>query len=265
MEKSPAQIAGEFLRDLREDRGLTQEGLAKKVCCSQSLISGLEKAKKTARPEMIASIDEALGARGLLIKLWPVTGSGFQSAESLAGLEAEAGEIDDWEERVIPGLLQSPDYARGVIRAARPWDTEAEIDYALELRLRRQAIFTKPDPPRGWFVFDEAVLYRAFGGKAAMRDQLIKLEESAARPNIIVQVMPFSAVEHPGSSGPLRIMHYSNKPPIWYTEASSSGRMTESGEEVAAALTRFNLIRAAALSPCESARFIRDARGAHYE
>jgi hypothetical protein len=81
--RSPAQIAGDVLRDQREQAELTQSELARKVFCSQSLISGLGNAKKMAHSDLIRLIDDAVGARGVLIKVWPVTASGEQSAETL--------------------------------------------------------------------------------------------------------------------------------------------------------------------------------------
>jgi transcriptional regulator with XRE-family HTH domain len=265
MEQSPVRIVGEVLRALREQAGLTQQELAANAYCSQPLISGLERGTKTARPELIAQIDEVLSAKGLLIKIWPVTTSGEQSAESLADLEAKATAIHDWEERVVPGLLQTVEYAGAVIRAARPWASESEIEDAIKTRIDRQRIFTKPSPPIGWFVVDESVLHRPFGGREVMREQLIHLEDVANQPNMVIQVIQFSSVEHPGSAGPLRIMEFSDNSPIWYTEGWSSGRMTDSRDEVASAMANFNLIRASALPPGGSVRFIREIRDSNYE
>jgi hypothetical protein len=113
----------------------------------------------------------------------------------------------------------------------------------------RQSVFAKSNPPLGWFVLGQAVLYRPFGGREIMRDQLIRVEEAASQPNFTIQVMRLNSVEHPGSKGPLRIMEFSDNSPIWYTEGSSSGRMTEAKGEVASAMADFNLIRASACHP----------------
>jgi transcriptional regulator with XRE-family HTH domain len=263
-EHSPVKIAGEVLRSLREAADLTQAELAEKAYCSQSLISGLERGTKTTGKKTIDLIDHAVGAKGLIIKIWPVTESGWQSPESLADIEAKAIVINDWDERLIPGLLQTADYARAVTRAAWPRASDDEIEDAVKTRIDRQSILVKPKPPLGWFVFDQGVLYRPFGGRRAIRDQLIKLEEAASMPHITIQVMRFGSVEHPGSTGPLRIMEFSDNSPIWYTEGLSSGRMTEAKDEVASAMADFNLIRATALSPGESLRLIRKVREARY-
>jgi transcriptional regulator with XRE-family HTH domain len=221
-EHSPVKIAGEVLRSLREAAGQTQAELAEKAYCSQSLISGLERGTKTTSKKTISLIDDAIGATGLIIKIWPVTESGWQSPESLADLEAKATVINDWDGRLIPGLLQIPDYARAVTRAAWPRASADEIEGAVKTRIDRQEILSKPKPPLGWFVFDEGVLYRPFGGREAMRDQLVKLQDAADPSHITIQVMRFTSVEHPGSSGPLRIMEFSGNSPIWYAEGLSS-------------------------------------------
>jgi transcriptional regulator with XRE-family HTH domain len=263
--RSPAQIAGDVLRDLREQAELTQSELARKVFCSQSLISALENAKKTAHSDLIRLIDEAVVARGALIKIWPVTASGEQSIESLADLEAAATQIHDWDERAIPGLLETPGYARAIIRAANPRASEQTVAELVDKRIARQEVLTRASPPLTWFVFDESALYRPFGGTAAMRTQLLHLAGIARQPDVFVQVMRYTSVNHPGSCGPLRIMEFSDKPPIWYTEGWSSGRMTDAPDEVAEQAMNFSLIRAAALPLDESIRFIEEIRRSHYE
>jgi hypothetical protein len=193
------------------------------------------------------------------------TTSGEQSAESLADLEAKATAIHGWEERVVPGLLQTVEYAWAVTQEGLPRASANVIENAVKMRIDRQGILNKSNPPLSWFVIDETVLLRPFGSREVMRGQLTKLEEAASHPHIVIQVMRLSAVEHPGSTGPLRIMEFSNNPPIGYTEGWSSGRMTDLQEEVTEAMANLNLIRACAMSPGESLRFIREMRGAHYE
>jgi hypothetical protein len=114
-------------------------------------------------------------------------------------------------------------------------------------------------------VIDESVLYRPFGGRDVMRDQLLKLEKMAARPNFVIQVMRFSAMGHPGMEGPLKLMEFTDSAPIMYHSGWNVGRMTEDKEEVAAAIVHFDLIRASALSPEQSLRFISKVRAARYE
>jgi len=265
-EPTNARLFGDLLRAFREEAGLSQTELAKAAYCSQSLISGLETGTKGTREDTIKSIDGAVGANGKLVVIWPVTASEQLSAENLAALEAEAIRLADWDSRLVPGLLQTPEYARAVARNGLPYANEAEQDEVVAKRVERQAILQRERPPLSWFIIDEAVLYRAYGGTKVMREQLLRLESAAEQPGIFVQVMRFSTVRHPGFEGPLRIMEFSDKPPIWYTEGwESAGRLSDAKDAVSAAMVHFELIRAAALPPEQSAEFIASIRGSHYE
>ena len=265
-EPTNAKLFGDLLRAFREEAGLSQTDLAKAAYCSQSLISGLETGTKGTRIETIQAIDSAVGARGKLVAIWPVTASDQQTLESLAALEAEAIRLHDWDNRVIPGLLQTQEYARAVAHNGLPYATEAGREEVVSKRMERQVILQREKPPLSWFIIDEAALYRPHGGREVMREQLLKLESAAEQPGIFIQVMRFSTIRHAGFEGPLRIMEFSDKPPIWYTEAwRSSGRLSDAKEEVLAAMADFDLIRAAALPPEQSAEFIASVRGSHYE
>jgi transcriptional regulator with XRE-family HTH domain len=263
--KSPAQIAGELLRAFRDEAELSQAELAQMSHCSQPTISGLERGSATGTPTTIKSIDEALKAKGKIIKFWAVADFGEQSAEKLAMLEAQAIKIHDYEGRVIPGLIQTPDYARAVMRAALPLASVERIENDLAERIKRQEILALDGPLMAWFIVDESVLYRPFGGKEVMREQLVKLEGTASRPGRFIQVVRFSAVNHPGSAGPLRLMEFSAHDSIWYTEGASSGKLTDDKDEVRDRMSYFDLIRASALSPEQSIRFIEKIRSSRYE
>ena len=264
-EKSPVQIAGDVLRHLRELAGLTQTELAQKVYSSQSTISGLERGIVRAKGTMIADIDRALSARDVLNVVWPVTMAGGYSPEFLANLESEAVKIHEFENRVVPGLLQTSEYARAVMQASRPLDGREAIDNDVSTRTDRQSIFTR-NGLLMWFVIDEHILYRPYGGRDAMREQLLKLEDAAGQPGIIIQILESSATSHPGGEGPLRIMEFQDAPPVWYTDSwSSSGRVSDERDEVLAKMTSFDLIRAAALPKDRSVEFIKTVRVQRYE
>jgi transcriptional regulator with XRE-family HTH domain len=265
VETDPIRVFGKVLRSVREQAGLSQRELAERVYCSPSLISAVELGNKPAKKELVECIDTELSAKGILVMVWPITTSGSYPSEFVASMESEAAKIHDWEPRIIPGLLQTPEYARGVMRAARPFDKDDSIELDVSVRSDRQNIFTRDNPPMTWFVIDESVFYRPFGGKTIMRDQLMRLEKLADQPNIIIQVMRLAATGHPGTEGPLRIIEFTDSPAIWYTEGWYSGRMTEAKNEVASAKTYFDLIRASALPPDRSMRFIANVRNSRYE
>lgn len=270
MEINPAQRAGRILRMMREDAGLSQEKLGKEVFISPSMLSYIESGTKPAKRDLIERIGNALNGkvrniRDILIELWGFTTIGSYSTEILATQEAEAIKISDWEPNVMPGLAQTPGYARAIIRSAMPRIGEERIEELVDKRMERQQVLARDEPPMATFILDESALRRPFGGKAAMREQLMKLEALAELPSVLIQVMEFSSTRHPGFEGPLRIMEFPDNPPIWYTEGWHSGRMTDERDEVFAAMIHFDLIRASALSPERSVDFIASIRRAHYE
>ena len=267
MEINPAKRAGNVLRMLREDSGKTQADLAREAQSSATMISYLENGEKAATGDLITRIGRALGHERALAEIWGfTTTSGFTTTkEILATYEIEAAKIHAWENRVVPGLLQTPDYARAVIQAARPRDARDLIDKDADERIDRQEVLSGGRLLAAWFILDESVLLRPFGGKEVMHGQLLQLESLAEQPNVTIQVMPFAVVRHPGLEGPLRVMEFMDSEAIWYTEAWSSGRLADTKDEVMPAMANFDLIRGSALSPEQSIEFIAQVRESHYE
>ena len=157
-------------------------------------------------------------------------------------------------------MLQTEEYARAVISAGKPRDGSAAIDRAVGARLERQAILAREDPPMLWHVLHEGVLRHVVGGPAVMATQLDKLAELAAQPGIVIQVLPFTASDHPGTDGPILVYDFAGAPSVAYTECNGGGRVVESADEVGDLTMVLNMIRAAALSPRESVSLIRKIR-----
>lgn len=266
METDPIVVFGNVLRSLREKAGVSQKDLAARVYCSASLISAIENGTKPAKLDLVERLDGELGASGALIAVWPITTTGTYPSwfARVAELEREAFKIHEWEIRSVPGLLQTAGYTRAIMRSARPRDTDEAIERDVTARIERQEIFTSEHPPMAWFVVDESVLHRPFGGPLVMRDQLAKLEKLANDPDVVIQVMPFASISHPGMEGPLRILEFRDSLPIWYTEGWFTGRIAETRDEIASAMTAFDLIRASALSPVESLQVIAEIRSSEY-
>jgi transcriptional regulator with XRE-family HTH domain len=265
--ESAVKVFGQVVKVHRERAGMTQKQLGKLVFCSDSLLSGIENGTKPAKQDLVERIDTELNANGVILAVHPITGLGGYPSEFVASQEAEASKIHDWEPRMIPGLAQTPEYARAVMRAARPRDADEAIEADVQSRVIRQEIFSRetPPPPLAWFVIDESALYRPFGGKDVMRAQLVKLEKMAGMPSVVIQIMRFTATTHPGTEGPLRVIEFTDNPPIWYTEGWFSGRLTEARDEVSDAMTWFDLIRASALPPDQTMRLMAKVRVTRYE
>jgi hypothetical protein len=175
-------------------------------------------------------------------------------------LEGKAVAIHEWEMRGVPGLLQTEDYARAVIRAGEPKSTSETVERAVTARMERQKILAGDDPPMVWDVLHEGVLRHVIGGPAVMAAQLDKLIELAEQPGIVIQVLPFSAHQNPGANGPIMIFEFSDAPTICYAECYGGGRIVEATAEVMDLVMIVNMIRASALSPQDSLALLREIR-----
>jgi len=174
------------------------------------------------------------------------------------GLEAAARGIRAYEQLLIPGLLQSEEYALALIRNARSSDTPRDIDRRVHVRLARQSLLTQEDPIYLWAVIDEAALTRPVGGEAVMREQLRHLVEAQALPNVTLQVLPFTAGAHAAMDGAFAILDFPDPvdPDVVYVENATGGLFLEKEEELRKYHSIFDDIRSIALSPDESTKLI---------
>jgi transcriptional regulator with XRE-family HTH domain len=249
VETDPVRVFGNVLRVQRTKVGLTQADLAAVVFCSPSLISAIENGTRPAKLDLVERLDAALQSGGVLRSVWPLVSKTAYPEwfKRVAGLEAQATKIFEWEPRCVAGLLQTAEYARAIMRAGRPSDDDESIERDVMTRLDRQQILTRESPPVTFFIVDESVLHRPFGGARVMHNQLRRLAEAAALPNVILQVLPFEATDQPGADGPMRILEFDGGPSVAYTEGVGTGRVIEIPSEVAGAMTYFDRVRASAL------------------
>ncbi|HUY48280.1 MAG TPA: helix-turn-helix transcriptional regulator [Streptosporangiaceae bacterium] len=213
------------LRRLRDQAGLSTTDAARKLGWQASRISRIETRQSgITAPDLRKLLNvygvEDEGYRAYLAELarrvnergWWQKYAGLIGSEyaDLIGLEAEARTIRTYEQELVPGLLQTPDYARAVIRASRPTDTTEQIDRRVEIRMERQEVLNRADPPPPRFsvVLSDGVLRRPVGGYDVMRQQLEYLMRPRDRANVTVQVLPFDAGVHPSMVGPFTAMTF---------------------------------------------------------
>ena len=170
------------------------------------------------------------------------------------GFEEEASEIRTYQPEMIFSLLQTEAYARAVIRIGRPDDTSEEIDRRVEVRLARQQILLRDDPPRLRVVLNEGAVRRRVGGAEAMREQLLHLAAERDRSNIVVQILPFRSGEHPAMTGPFVLLDF---PEVYdlgavHLENMASALTLEKPAELQLYADVFEHVQAAALGPNES-------------
>lgn len=170
---------------------------------------------------------------------------------TMIGIEAEASLIQTYHQALVPGLLQTPDYARAVIRAARPSDSQEIIDQRVEVRLARQALLEEKDAPQLWVVINEGAIRQVVGSSAIMAAQLRHLTEERDRLNVVIQVLPFSAGEHPAMVGSFSLYSFpaQDETGAVYIETMNSALILEKPHDLETYGDAFNRIRAAALAP----------------
>ncbi|MFI1027075.1 helix-turn-helix domain-containing protein [Streptomyces sp. NPDC020951] len=252
---SPLDYYGFELRRLREAAGLTQQQLGDILNYTGSLVGQVETARKVPTPEFSERVDAALGTGGLFSRLVELVLRSQLPAwfRQVAELQARATEIYSFEMGVVPGLLQTPAYARAVLGALD--DTDLEDRTAV--RLARQRIFEKEEPPLFWVVLSESALHQEIGGSETMREQLAHLLSFQSNPRINVQVLPFSAGAHAGMTGSFDVYRFASDPAIVYTEGYGSAHPSANPDTVKACSLRYDHLQAAALSLKASAELIR--------
>jgi transcriptional regulator with XRE-family HTH domain len=260
------------LRRLREAARLTCEEVAEHLECSASKISRVETGRVSVAPRDVRDMLELYGVpadqRESLVQLardsrqkgwWHAYSDTMQpQMATYIGLESAASEIRIYEVSLIPGLLQTEDYARAVIRAGMVNSPAEDIERRVALLMARQPAVVRDDPPKVWAVLDEAALRRRVGGSGLMRLQLEHLLAQAALPNVAVQVIPFAGGAHPAMGRPFIILVFPERvdTDVVYLEDLTSALYLEDVAEVDRYNVFFNHLRATALSFDDSAALI---------
>ncbi|AIR98147.1 helix-turn-helix domain-containing protein [Streptomyces glaucescens] len=252
---SPLDYYGFELRRLREAAGLTQRQLGEIVNYTGSLVGQIETARKVPTQEFSERVDAALGTDGLLSRLVPLVLRSQLPAwfRQVAELEARATEICTFQMNMVHGLLQTEPYARAVLSVL----DETDLDDRTAVRLARQQIFGKEQPPVFWAVLSEAALHQEIGGREVMLGQLRHLLSFQKNPRVNIQVLPYEVGEHAGLTGSFNLYRFEGDPPIVYTEGYGSGHPSANPETVNDCSLRYDHLRAAALSLRDSAELIR--------
>jgi hypothetical protein len=211
-----------------------------------------------ARPtlELARALDAALGADGLLVDLWPhVYRESFPDwSRTFMAYSAHADAIRQYTAHVVPGLLQTEEYARAVLSVCLSHREER-----LAARLERQKRLHSLDRPELLVILDETVLRKRIGGDDVMRRQLARLLKAAAEPHITVQVLPFDEGAHDVLGGSLTVLTLRDGSEVAYTEGADHGRLFEDRDDVRRLAVAYDRLRAAALPPRRSLHMIRSA------
>jgi Domain of unknown function (DUF5753)/Helix-turn-helix domain len=249
---------------LRAYRGATtQQDAAQQLRVSKSLYQKIESCDRRAQRDFAERCDDLYKTPGVFLRVYEDTVAEPYWAwfGPRVVYEDRAAVITNWEQRGIPGLLQTEGYARAVVRACRPWDAPAVLEQTIKGRLERQDILSRDNPPKLWAVIAEGVLRQAVGGPAVMGEQIDHLVKMSESTQAVIQVLPFSASDAPGVDGPATFFEFSDAPSVAYLEGWGAGRVVEDPAEVASIATALNMIKGCALSPADSRQLLAEIRG----
>ncbi|MDS1270325.1 helix-turn-helix transcriptional regulator [Lipingzhangella sp. LS1_29] len=258
---------GAEVRRFRQRAGLSQQQVALAVPMAQSHLSQLERGRKGTSEEQVPRLDSVLGAGGALMRRWEdlhKREDGYADwFRGTAELERTATLIRIHNPLVVPGLVQTEDYARTVIRFGSPADTPAEIEEQVAARMHRQEILEAERGPRIQLVLCESILRRNIGGRAIMIKQLDRLLAEAQRPRLAVQVLPLSSPDQPGLDGAFALFSAPDIGQVLYTETRIDGYPVDDPVGVEEYVQVFSELRAAALPLAASRELIERVRGEH--
>ncbi|GAB1516356.1 DUF5753 domain-containing protein [Actinophytocola sp. KF-1] len=175
----------------------------------------IERARRPDQPDMLESTTSTEQSRNFL------------------NFEQKATKIVDFGFMLVPGLAQTPDYAHAVLAASRMSDNDEELEPLVGLRMRRQAILTRRNPPQLHWILTELGLRQPIGGPRVMRKQVGHLIDLAERPNITIQVLPAEVAEHPGLLGQFIILEFANDPTVVHVEDTTTGLFLDDPDKVA--------------------------------
>jgi transcriptional regulator with XRE-family HTH domain len=256
---------------LRERSGLTLEAAATRLEFSTSKLSRIENGQQVVDVHWVRSMLDLYDAgenwEELLDLARQARQPGWWRAYGLTDLgyvplEANASLVREFNITIVPGLLQTADYARAVFRsAARPLDGE-RIERDVEVRMIRQRRLLAEDKPlRLEAIVDESVLYRPIGGHDVLREQLDHLIITAELDTVTLRVLPAEAAEHPGLSGGFIVLTFGDlaEPDLVYVEHVIGAVHIEKGDEVARCTLAFDHLWSAALSPTDSVALLERA------
>ncbi|MGQ0776044.1 MAG: helix-turn-helix domain-containing protein [Pseudonocardiales bacterium] len=255
------------LKRLRNGIGLNIDSAGKQAGLSGPTVSRIESGKRGVTVDEVEKLLDTyqvplpqqreyldLAERANELGWWQAYGSQLTDAtQTQIALEEDATTITNFEPVVVPGLLQIAAYARAVISTTGLHATPRDIEAKVAARMARQAILTRPDPPRLVAILDEAVLRREVGGREIMARQLRHLVDTAqAAPNVTILVIPFMAGAHAGTEGPFAIMEFGVEPGAVLLEGKTADLFLEKDDEMVAYQDTASMLAESALDADDS-------------
>ncbi|MEU8763072.1 helix-turn-helix transcriptional regulator [Streptomyces sp. NPDC048659] len=266
-DSGPQAAYGARLRSVREGRGWTQEELDERTAYSSKHISAVETGRRSPTPRFSRSMDTAFGLTGRPDSFERESGRMSQTV-LLEGFpeylhqERRAVEIRLYEVGVIPGLMQTPEYAAALAASAvkRGSVTPEQAEERVALIEERQATLVRTPSPLVHVVLDESCIRRPIGGRSVMDAQFARLAEFAELPNTIVQVAPFALGARRPFDLPITVLTLPDRSLLSYAESSQRGHLERESTSVVATLTAYHQLQAESPSQAASVAMVNKVR-----
>jgi transcriptional regulator with XRE-family HTH domain len=259
--RTPRAEFGSYLREFRELADMRQKDLAARLDWSVSKISMVERGDRGADEDFVRRADAVLGAGGELLARWrEIIEYGLRRPVYLAQLaevEQRADTLRYWQPIIIPGMLQTPEYARAVFQG-KPHTAPEEVEQNVAARLERQRLLEREDRPAIWAILDELALIRPIGNETVMAGQMAHLVELDERPGINIRVLPRDSWLTTGLQGAFILASGPGMPDTAYLEAVTLGQITADGGRVRDVRSRYEMLHNEALSRRASVQLIRE-------
>ncbi|MFI7346800.1 helix-turn-helix domain-containing protein [Streptomyces sp. NPDC049936] len=249
---------GRQLKLRREAAGMRAADFAVAVGYGEDLVYKVEGGKRIPRLDYLDTADRVLDAGGLVSAMkedvrrvrYP------KKVRDLAQMEARAVELQLYDPLNVHGLLQTPEYARGLLLMRRPAYSADEVERFIAARVARKAVFDRDPAPELSFILEEWTLRRPLGGRANLRGQLEHLLEIGQSRNIELQVMPMDREEHAGLAGGIEVLKFQDGSMVGRSPVVAFGRPVSDPRQLRILELRYGIIRAQAFTPRDSAAFI---------
>nr|WP_202541674.1 helix-turn-helix transcriptional regulator [Streptomyces sp. SID3915] len=266
-DSSPRAAFGARLRSAREERGWTQEELGEQVGYSGTHLSSVETGRKLPTLRLVRALDRVFGKSGsadAFEREWREIrhGSLLEGFPEYVGYEGRAAEIRLYEVGVIPGLVQTPEYATVLAESAlkRGAHTSDQAEERVALVAERQAALERHNPPLVFVLLDESCLRRPVGGRAVMDAQFARLIEFAEQSNTVLQLVPFEMGERRPFTLPVTVLTMADRSLMAYAESAQQGYLERESTSVLPLLTAYHQMQAEALSQAASVAMINQLR-----
>ncbi|MER0243868.1 helix-turn-helix transcriptional regulator [Streptomyces sp. HSW2009] len=263
-EGSPSARFGLLVRRMRDERGWTQDELGERAGCSGTHISAVETGRRPPTLRFARGLDKAMGTGDLFERHSKAVRHTtlIEGFPACVAHEGRAAEIRLFEIGIIPGLLQTPAYARAIAEGhvRRGAITPEQADDRVAFLDRRQAKIRRPNPPTVMVVMDESCIYRAIGSKEVMSEQLDHLATFATLPNTMLQIAPYSMGELRPFNLPVTLLTLQDRNMVAYAESQAQGHLEREAGLVMATLSDYHQLQAESLSQADSVALINQLR-----